>query len=110
MNFEREVKPWVISLIAVYFTDLSDYKIRPVLIFKKLWDDYLFLPLSWNLKKEGIVVSWKDLEWGDLKKESIIIVPKCWIIYKENILKVIAKLKEEVFQEVNRMLCRSLWC
>lgn len=34
---------WKIVLVKVYFTDLSDYKIRPVYIFKKYDDeDYMF--------------------------------------------------------------------
>jgi hypothetical protein len=41
-----------IGLVKVYFTDLSDFKIRPVLFYKKIGNDYLFLPLTTNLKRK----------------------------------------------------------
>ncbi len=107
---EQQIKPWVVSLVAVYFTDLSEYKIRPVLLFKKMQEDYLFLPLSSNLKKTGIIISSKDLKWWDLKQKSVIIIPKCWVIYKDSILKVIAELKEDVFQKVKLIMCKAIEC
>jgi len=32
-----------VYLAKIYFTDLSAYKIRPVLVYKKLDDDYVCL-------------------------------------------------------------------
>ncbi|MEA3289184.1 MAG: growth inhibitor PemK [Campylobacterota bacterium] len=65
-----------IYFVKVPYSDFSEFKGRPILVFKELENDFLFLPLTSNLKREGILLINNDLESGSLKKESIVIVPK----------------------------------
>lgn len=102
---------WSLVLIKVYFTDLSEYKIRPVYIFKKYDnEDFMFLPLSSNLSKNWVFIKENDLSDWELDKDSIIIIAKIWIIHKSLILKDIWKLKSEKIKEIHKKLCNDLWC
>jgi hypothetical protein len=42
-----------IYLAKIYFTDLSEYKIRPVLVLRVYGEDCLCLPLTSNLRNSG---------------------------------------------------------
>jgi len=56
---------------------LSEYKIRPVYIFKKYDDeDYMFLPLSSNISRNGIIIDNSCLEEGNIDRKSVVIIPK----------------------------------
>lgn len=102
---------WYIVLIKVYFTDLSEYKIRPVLIFKEYEElDYMFLPLTSNLNKKWIKVTNKNLSEWKIDKESIILVPKFWIVDKSLIIKKIAKVNIEYLYKIWKVICEDLWC
>jgi hypothetical protein len=58
-----------IYLSRIYFTDLSGFKVRPILIVKEYKDeDVLYLPLTTNMNLGGIAISENDLENGALKK------------------------------------------
>jgi len=100
-----------IVLVKVYFTDLSEYKIRPVYIFKKYDDeDYMFLPLSSNIKRSGILLDSNCLKNWNLDRESIVIIPKIWIVHKTLILKEIGSLNLVKISEIQIKLCEKLWC
>ncbi len=98
-------------LAKVYFTDISDYKLRPVLLCQKLvHDDYLYLPLTTNLSVEGFRVESNDLESGSLAKPSVVIVPKISVIHVSLLDRVIRSLRADKFEEIKRLLCRKLEC
>jgi len=102
---------WKIVLIKVFFTDLSDYKIRPVLIFKKYENlDYMFLPLTSNLSKKWIKISNKNLINWNLDTESVILIPKFWIVSKDLIIKEIAQLDIEILFKIWQNICKEFWC
>jgi len=42
-----------IYFVNIPYTDFKQYKARPILIFKELANDFLFLPLTSNLKKKA---------------------------------------------------------
>ncbi len=101
----------------IYFTNIAysnfkQLKGRPILLFKELENDFLFLPLTSNLQRDGIVLNNDDLIDGELKKESVIIVPKISAIDKNIILnsKFIGTLKNSKFDELLLKLCASLEC
>ena len=59
-----------IYLTKIYFTDLSEYKIRPVLVIKELdKEDVICLQLSSQIKKDRIIITNKDLIDGNLLKK-----------------------------------------
>ncbi len=102
-----------IYFINMPYSDFKQVKGRPVLVFKSIdKDDLLILPLTSNLKREGILITDNDIEDGKLKKESVIIVPKLTAIDSSLIKgsRFIASLKETSFTKVKRELCLKLGC
>lgn len=71
-----------IHFVKIPYADFSEFKARPILLFKELVNDFLFLPLTSNLNRNGILLKNDDLEKGSLKKESVVIVPKISAIDK----------------------------
>ena len=87
-----------IYFIDMPYSDFKQFKARPVLVFKAIdKNDLLVLPLTTNLKREGIIITKDDIEKGSLKRDSVVIVPKLTAIDKSLIVeqKQIATLKEE---------------
>lgn len=102
---------WKIVLVKVYFTDLSEYKIRPVYIFKNYDnEDYMFLPLSSNINRKWFIIDDSYLKNWSLKQKSVIIIPKIWIIHKSLILEEIWELNLKYVFEVSKSICNELWC
>ena len=100
-----------IVLIKVFFTDLSEFKIRPVLILKKYEKfDYMFLPITSNLNKKWIRINKEDLSEWNLEKESVILIPKFGIINKNLILKELAKVNLETFLKIWKKICEEFGC
>ncbi|MDQ7009228.1 MAG: type II toxin-antitoxin system PemK/MazF family toxin [Candidatus Gracilibacteria bacterium] len=100
-----------IVLIKVYFTDLSEYKIRPVLIFKRYEKfDYMFLPLTSNLNKKGIKISNKNLSEGKIDLDSIILIPKFGIVDKSLIIKELGKVNIEYLYKIGKIICEDFGC
>ncbi len=102
---------WKIVLIKVYFTDLSEYKVRPVYIFKAYnKQDYMFLPLSSNLNKDWIIIDNSCLVSGKISKKSVVIIPKIWIIHTSLILEEIWELDLEYSVLIWKRICEELGC
>ena len=99
-----------IYLAKIYFTDLSEYKIRPVLVIKEMGEDCICLQLTSNLNSNGIVVESKDVAKGCLKKDSLIVVPKNFTLHKSILFKYIATLKDEKFSEIYTLFCKKIDC
>ena len=102
-----------IYFIEMPYSDFKQSKGRPVLAFKTIdKQDVLILPLTTNLKRNGILISNNDIVSGSLKKESVIIVPKITAIDTSLIsdARLIAALKPETFQKVSEQICKNLAC
>ncbi len=99
-----------IYLAKIYFTDLSAYKIRPVLVLKELGDDCICLQLTAQYKNEKIIISSKDLDAGELKKESMIVVPKNFTLHKTILFKYLGTIKEKKLSEIFELFCREIGC
>ena len=102
-----------IYFISMPYTDFKTAKGRPVLVCKTIdKNDLLVLPLTTNLKREGILINNDDISDGALKKESVVIVPKLTAIDASLILgsRFIASLKEKSFDRVKSELCLKLEC
>jgi len=100
-----------IFLAKIYFTDLSAYKIRPVLIFRQYQkEDYLFLPISSNTSLPGVIVTREHLSAGDLKRPSVVVIPKLGTIHRSLLMKELGTIKESVFQNIHSEICKSLGC
>ena len=102
-----------IYFIEMPYSNFREFKGRPVLVFRVIdKNDVLVLPLTTNLRREGIVITNDDIETGSLKKESVVIVPKITaidasLISDEN---SIATLKYEVFEKILKEICYKFDC
>ncbi|MCD6173941.1 MAG: type II toxin-antitoxin system PemK/MazF family toxin [Sulfurimonas sp.] len=102
-----------IYFIHMPYSDFKKAKGRPVLVFKSIDKNYLLiLPLTSNLKRDGIVITNQDIEDGSIKKDSVVIVPKLTAIDSSLIIgsKFIASLKKDSFIKVKSELCVKLDC
>ena len=99
-----------IYLAKIYFTDLSKYKIRPVLIIKELNDDCVCLQLTSQTEKDGIVLTNRDLSEGNLKKSSLVVVPKNFTLHKSILFKYIASVKKEKLLTIFKVFCNEIGC
>jgi len=102
-----------IYFINMPYSDFKKSKGRPVLVFKAIdKNDFLILPLTTNLNRDGIILANNDIEDGSLKKESVVIIPKLTAIDSSLIVgsKFIASLKASSFQKVKKDLCLKFEC
>ena len=99
-----------IFLAKIYFTDLSTYKIRPVLVIKEMGDDCICLQLTSNLNTDGIHISQTDIIEGTLRKDSLVVVPKNFTLHKTILFKFIATLNEDKFREIYAIFCKKIAC
>ena len=87
-----------IYLAKIYFTDLSDYKIRPVLVVKQLGDDAICLQLTSQLHHQGILLSSDKLVDGSLKKKSMLLIPKNFTLHQSILTKYLARISPDFHQ------------
>ncbi len=99
-----------IYLAKIYFTDLSEYKIRPVLVIKELNEDCICLQLTSQLNNAKIILKNSDLSKGKLQKNSLVIVPKNFTLHKSILFKYIASVKENVILQIFKSFCNEIGC
>ena len=96
-----------IVLTKFPFSNLTDFKVRPVLILSKdgynhKYADVIVCGITSNLEESeyGVTISTENLEEGHLKMTSKIRVDAITNIEQNIILKKIGRLKPTVFEEV----------
>ena len=99
-----------IYLAKIYFTDLSAYKIRPILVLKQLGDDCICLQLTTQYKNQKIVISNSDLKEGTLNKESMVVVPKNFTLHKTILFKYLGTLNSKKLNDIFEIFCREIGC
>ncbi|MEA3554034.1 MAG: type II toxin-antitoxin system PemK/MazF family toxin [Campylobacterota bacterium] len=99
-----------IYLAKIYFTDLSEYKIRPVLVIKELDKDCICLQLTSQFHYSKLKLTNNDLSQGSLKKDSLIVVPKNFTLHKSILFKYIATIKKEKLQNIYKLFCDDIGC
>ena len=99
-----------VYLAKIYFTDLSQYKIRSVLIIKELDEDCVCLQLTSQQNKNRITITTNDLSKGELKKDSMVVVPKNFTLHKSILYKYLATIKEEKLQKIFQLFCKEIGC
>ncbi|MFK5880690.1 MAG: type II toxin-antitoxin system PemK/MazF family toxin [Sulfurospirillum sp.] len=102
-----------IHYILMPYSDFTNTKGRPVLVFQIIGkNDVLILPLTTNMKRDGIVITNLDIDDGNLKKDSVIIIPKLTAVDRSLIKnsRFIASLKKDCFIKIKNMLCKKLSC
>lgn len=102
-----------VYFINMPYSDFTKTKGRPVLVYKQIdKNDLLILPLTSNLNRDGVLITNEDIEDGQIKKKSVIIVPKLTAVDATLIIgsKFIASLKQESFEKVKKNLCKKIEC
>lgn len=99
-----------IYLAKIYFTDLSDYKIRPVLVLKVLGEDCICLQLTSQLHHSGILITSEGIVAGHLKKDSMLLVPKNFTLHRSVLTKYLATVDDVFLHKVMARLCLELGC
>ena len=102
-----------IYYILMPYSHFRQAKGRPVLAVHELdKNDILVMPLTSNLTRRGFKITQKDIAFGALKKDSVIIVPKLTAVDR-NLLETsrhIATLKKATFSEIKHAMCSELHC
>ncbi len=103
MNFEQGD----IVIVPFPFSNLSDKKRRPVLVLSKTEDnlhslDIITCGITSNLANEkySVLIDNDSLEFGSIPNKSRIRADKLFTIDKDIIIKKVAKVKKEFFEEV----------
>ncbi len=99
-----------IYLAKIYFTDLSKYKIRPVLIIKELGEDLICLQLTSQIKDNRIIIKNSDLTNGFLQKDSLVVYPKNFTLHKSILHKYIATINQDLFNSIYEKFCITIGC
>ena len=100
-----------IYIAKVYFTSMTDYKERPVLIIKEYEkNDIIYLPLTTSFKKKGIAITDEDLEKGYLVQKSVVIPTKLGILSKNLLIKEVGMLKDSSYEKIMKNVCNFFDC
>ncbi len=99
-----------IYLAKIYFTDLSEYKIRPVIVLREYGEDCVCLPLTSNLKNDGLLLGTNDYAEGYLEKESKVIFPKSFTLHRSILIKHIATVRQDILSTIHVEFCKRMEC
>ena len=100
-----------IVLVSFPFSDLSQRKVRPVLIisnenYNKTVHDFIVCGLTTNLQDDrySIIIDNNSLKKGNLKHKSRIKVDSITFLEKSLFVKPIGKVNDSVFSDVKSIL------
>ncbi len=109
MNFGIQYKQGEILIVPFPFSDLSNVKRRPVLVLSnnndnKNSEDLVICGITSNLrdKKHSVAIETHNLLVGQISIKSLIKVDKLFSIKKSIVIKRIAKLNQDAFEEVKK--------
>ncbi|MEA2050832.1 MAG: type II toxin-antitoxin system PemK/MazF family toxin [Campylobacterota bacterium] len=99
-----------IYLAKIYFTDLSEYKIRPILVIKELDEDCICLQLTSQIKSKDIILTNNNLVDGKLQKDSLVVIPKNFTLHKSILFKYIATIDDNILLKIFKNFCHKIGC
>lgn len=110
-----EVNQGELVLCEFFFSDLSESKLRPVLVFKNNlpFDDFVGIPVSSQLNKlhiDEMLLDQSDFSSGNLPKKSKAILRKTFVISKKVVIKKYGDLSHESFSRLHFQFCRYFGC
>ena len=100
-----------IVIAKIQFTDLTDFKIRPILIVVKRmkFDDYIVLKISSKKKGYSFLLQEKDIVKGFIKDlPCYVIIDNPITINRKKIIHKVAELEEERMKQIKEKI-RSLY-
>jgi mRNA interferase MazF len=95
-----------ILILELPFTDLVGSKLRPVLVIsrKDLGNDIIVLKITGTPGRFRVKLTQKDLEEGNLKKESYIDCSSIFTVDKKLVVKKVGRIKKEKLRKVLSIL------
>ena len=100
-----------IVLLSVPFSELKEAKIRPGVVvsndsYNKKFQDMIVVPMTTNLdlREHSILVTNRDLDSGNLIKDSKIKVDRIFSVNQKLVRMKIGKVKKEIHQKINEMI------
>ena len=99
-----------VFLAKIYFTDLSDFKIRPVLVLKQIEQDCICLQLTTQLTENALILTNNDLTDGSLRKDSLVVVPKNFTIHKSILFKKLGSVNSQKMESIFQVFCKEIGC
>jgi len=99
-----------IYLAKIYFTNGTEYKLRPILIVQKnSFGDLIYIPFSTNASSPYALEFCDDfLQDGTFRKQSYLILDKTCTITPNLMTKQIATIKVNRLQEIVKHYCEFL--
>jgi len=110
-----EIKIGDIVLCEFYFSDLKQYKKRPVLIFKDNlpFEDFMVIAISSKSNKlydDEYILDNEMLELGSIPKKSKFMLRKTFLIDKKLIIKLYGNLTDNAYIEIKNKFCLYHGC
>jgi len=75
-----------------------------------LGEDCICLQLTSQVAKDRIVLNNEDLLEGNLKKSSLVVIPKNFTLHKSILFKYIASVKSEKLLAIFELFCNEIGC
>ena len=110
-----EIKQADIVLCEFYFSDLSQSKKRPVLVFKDNlpYDDFIAIPISSKIQKlhhDEMLLDNENFLEGAIPATSKVMIRKTFVVSKESIVKKYGKLNEISYGRYHQAFCNYFGC
>jgi len=110
-----EIREADVVLCEFYFSDLKDYKSRPVLVFKDNLphNDFIAIPMSSNISKlyeDEIIIDNCDFKSGFIPQISKVMVRKTFVVSKQVVIKKYGTLKIKSFEKYKNQFCTYFNC
>ena len=107
-----EFKKWDIVLVKFPFTDLKNFKKRPVLVIKnenELGDIICFQITSNKFQTKILKIDNNFIIDGNLIIESFVKYDKCFTISNEVIYKKLAKVNNNLLSKLENLFCKEVF-
>ncbi len=98
---------WDILLINFPFSDFKNFKLRPVLLWEDLWNDYIVMPITSN----KINIFWeyiiKKNDLNNLKTDSYLKLLNINTVDKSIIIWKLWKISNQDLVNISKLFCEK---
>jgi mRNA interferase MazF len=110
-----EIREADIILCKFYFSDMKQFKNRPVMVFKDNLphDDFVGIPLSskiHNLFDDEYIIDNIEFENGELPVISKLMIRKTFVVSKQTVVKKYGTLKSDAYIKYHNYFCNYFGC
>lgn len=110
-----EVKQADIVLCKFYFSDMQQFKNRPVLVLKDNlpFDDFIAIPISskiHNLHEDEYMLENSEFDNGTIPLSSKLMIRKTFVVSKASVEKRYGTLSQKSFLKYHNYFCSYFGC